>query len=64
MGKVKSFYHNELLLERESDILHLQNENRRLHTKIAELRLALLKIQSSDFDNLHKDLLKKALQDG
>ena len=57
MNKISEYMNNELLLERESDIVHLQSENRKL-------RLALLKIQSCDFDNLHEDLLKKALNDG
>ena len=45
---------NEKLLDREEDI-------RVLNKKISTLRLALLKIQATDFDNLHKNLIKKAL---
>jgi hypothetical protein len=64
MNKISEYMTNEILLEREEDIIHLQIENRNLNIKIAELRLALLKIQACDFDNLHADLLKKVLQDG
>ena len=64
MNKISEYMTNEILLEREEDIIHLQIENRKLNIKIAELRLALLKIQASDFDNVHADLLKKVLQDG
>jgi len=45
---------NEKLLDREEDI-------RVLNKKISTLRLALLKIQATDFDNLHENLIKKAL---
>ena len=47
---------NEKLLDREEDI-------RVLNKKISTLRLALLKIQATDFDNLHEKLIKKALND-
>ena len=47
---------NEKLLDREEDI-------RVLNKKISTLRLALLKIQATDFDNLHENLIKKALND-
>ena len=63
MNKISEYMNNELLLERESDIIHLQSENKKLHAKIASLRLALLKIQACDFDKLHEDILKKALND-
>jgi len=56
MGKVKEseYLINEKLLDREEDI-------RVLNKKISTLRLALLKIQATDFDNLHENLIKKAL---
>jgi len=58
MGKVKEseYLINEKLLDREEDI-------RVLNQKISTLRLALLKIQATDFDNLHEKLIKKALND-
>jgi len=58
MGKVKEseYLINEKLLDREEDI-------RVLNKKISTLRLALLKIQATDFDNLHENLIKKALND-
>ena len=68
MGKVKAHgievnehLINETLLDREEDIRMLKEQNKQLKTEIAELRLALLKIQATDFDNLHENLIKKAL---
>ncbi len=68
MGKVKSHEHliNERLLDREEDIRVLKEQNRQQKAEIAELRLALLKIQSTgDYvNNLYDDLIKKALNYG
>ena len=68
MGKVKSHEHliNERLLDREEDIKVLKEQNRQQKAEIAELRLALLKIQSTgDYvNNLYDDLIKKALNYG
>jgi len=70
MGKVKAHgievnehLINETLLDREEDIRMLKEQNKQLKTEIAELRLALLKIQSTgDYvNNLYDDLIKKAL---
>ena len=61
MGKVKDYYTNELLLEREDEIRGLSKENVKLHKNISSLRFALLKIQSSDTDGYYAKIIKKAL---
>ena len=46
MGKVKGFYTNELLLEREDDIRSLTKENRKLHKSIGSLKYSLLQVRA------------------
>tara|TARA_R100000742_G_C4261198_1_gene78976 strand:- start:28 stop:375 length:348 start_codon:yes stop_codon:yes gene_type:complete len=47
MGKVKSYYHNELLLERENDIKTLNKNNQELNKYVAKLRYALLEVRTN-----------------
>ena len=61
MGKVKDYYTNELLLEREDEIRGLSKENVKLHKEISSLRFTLLKIKSSDTDGYYAKIIKKAL---
>ena len=60
MGKVKEYYQNELLLEREDEIKALNKSNRKLNEYVANLRYALLKVraylialESEDLDDHH-----------
>ena len=46
MGKVKGFYTNELLLEREDDIRNLNKHNRDLHKEIGSLKYSLLQVRA------------------
>ena len=46
MGKVKEYYQNELLLEREDEIKALNKSNRKLNEYVANLRYALLKVRA------------------
>ena len=54
MGKTRSYYQNELLLEREDEIRMLNRENRKLHKYISELRFALLKVNKVSEQNVNK----------
>ena len=71
MGKVKSFYTNELLLERENDIRKLNKDVVRSEKTNAKLRWALLNIRTnltvSDLDEKTKTknvkIIDKALSD-
>lgn len=71
MGKVKSFYTNELLLERENDIRKLNKDVLRSEKINAKLRWALLNIRTnltvSDLDEKTKTknvkIIDKALSD-
>ena len=71
MGKVKSFYSNELLLERENDIRKLNKDVLRSEKINAKLRWALLNIRTnltvSDLDEKTKTknvkIIDKALSD-
>ena len=71
MGKVKSFYTNELLLERENDIRKLNKDVVRSEKINAKLRWALLNIRTnltvSDLDEKTKTknvkIIDKALSD-
>ena len=71
MGKVKSFYTNELLLERENDIRKLNKDVLRSEKINAKLRWALLNIRTnltvSDLDEETKTknvkIIDKALSD-
>jgi len=46
MGKVKGFYTNELLLEREDDIRNLNKKSRKLHKEIGSLKYSLLQVRA------------------
>ena len=71
MGKVKSFYTNELLLERENDIRKLNKDVVRSEKTNAKLRWALLNLRTnltvSDLDEKTKTknvkIIDKALSD-
>tara|TARA_A100001515_G_scaffold141446_1_gene138440 strand:+ start:448 stop:762 length:315 start_codon:yes stop_codon:yes gene_type:complete len=71
MGKVKSFYTNELLLERENDIRKLNKDVLQLEKINAKLRWALLNIRTnltvSDLNEKTKTknvkIINKALND-
>ena len=67
MGKVKEFFTNELLLDRENDIRNLKHERKGLKITISKLRLTLLKVRT--MINIKKDnndirkVIKDALND-
>ena len=67
MGKVKEFFTNELLLDRENDIRNLKHERKELKITISKLRLTLLKVRT--MINIKKDnndirkVIKGALND-
>ena len=67
MGKVKEFFSNELLLDRENDIRNLKNECKELKITISKLRLTLLKVRTminikKDNDDI-RNVIKSALND-
>ena len=67
MGKVKEFFSNELLLDRENDIRNLKHECKELKITISKLRLTLLKVRTminikKDNDDI-RNVIKSALND-
>tara|TARA_R100001230_G_C5672485_1_gene177570 strand:+ start:971 stop:1300 length:330 start_codon:yes stop_codon:yes gene_type:complete len=69
MGKVKEYYQNELLLEREDEIKALNKSNRKLNEYVANLRYALLKVraylialESEDLDDIKLKRIHSSLE--
>ena len=69
MGKVKEYYQNELLLEREDEIRALNKSNRKLNEYVANLRYALLKVranlialQSEDLKDIELERINTSLE--
>ena len=69
MGKVKEYYQNELLLEREDEIRTLNKSNRKLNEYVANLRYALLKVranlialQSEDLKDIELERINTSLE--
>ena len=69
MGKVKEYYQNELLLEREDEIRTLNKNNRKLNEYVANLRYALLKVraylialQSEDLKDIELERINTSLE--
>ena len=67
MGKVKEFFTNELLLDRENNIRNLKHECKGLRLTVSKLRLTLLKVRTminikTDNNDIRK-VIKSALND-